>query len=356
MPTESREFALRWILGAAALCLVIAGMKLASSIIVPLLLAAVIAVICLPSLQWLQNRGVPTVLAISVVLLVVASVAVLLPVFVGASLRNFLADMGSYHYRIMEIETQAIDSLVGMGFENAQDFVDDWLNPGAARKVLEDAGKGLLYIFANAFLVLILVGFMLAEASHFRTKVQTAFPDSTTVSGRITEVIANIWRYLAIKTVISIATGVTAALLLWLLGVEYPLLWGFLAFCLNYIPNVGSFIASIPPIALAALDLGWASAAGVAVGYLIINNVYGSLMEPRLQGQGLGLSPLVVLISLLFWHFVLGIVGALLSAPLTMAVKIACEANPETEWIAVMLGGKVKSSREKQPASTTSHL
>ena len=339
---------MRWIVGMAAFCVVIAGMKLASSIIVPLLLAAVIAVICMPSLNWLQERGVPTFVAIALVLLAVASVALLLPVFVGASLRSFLADTGEYQARIMEIETQAIEWMVGMGFENAEQFVEDWLNPGAGRKMLEDAGKGLLYIFANAFLILILVGFMLAEASHFHTKVQAAFPDSSTVGGRIAEVIANIWRYLAIKTVISFATGATAALMLWMMGVKYPLLWGFIAFCFNYIPNVGSFIASLPAIALAALDpdLGWTWAIGVAVGYLVINNFYGSFIEPRWQGQGLGLSPLVVLISLLFWHFVLGIVGALLSAPLTMAVKIACEANPETEWIAVMLGRKVKTERE----------
>jgi len=352
MPQSNhRSTALRWMVGVAAFCVVMAGIKLAASLIVPLLLAMVIAVVCMPSLKWLQAHGLPTFAAIVLVLLAVASVGVLLPLFVGASLRSFLDDVDEYQGKFVALERQAVGWLKESGVEGAEQVLDEWFDPAAAWSLLEDTGKSLLLIFANALLVLILVAFMLAEASYFPAKVQASFPESRSVRSSIAEVIENIWRYLAIKTVISLATGGLVALLLAAIGVKYALLWGFIAFCFNYIPNVGSFIAAIPAVGLALLDIGIGAALGVGVGYLAINNIMGGVIEPRLQGRGLGLSPLVVLISLMFWYFELGIVGALLSAPLTMAVKIACEANPDTEWIAVMLGPKLRD----EPADDEPH-
>ena len=126
--------------------------------------------------------------------------------------------------------------------------------------------------------------------------------------------------------------------LLALIGVDYPVLWGALAFLLNFIPNIGSIIAAVPPVLLALIQLGVAQAALVAGGFLVINMAIGNFLEPRYMGQGLGLSTLVVFLSLVFWGWVLGPVGMLLSVPLTIAVKIALEVRPDTRWMAIMLG------------------
>ncbi len=346
--TPRRPNTFRSIVGLAALCIVLAGLKLAADIIVPVLLAMVIAVVCLPTLKWLQNRRVPTPIAIALILLAVAVVGLLVPMFVGASLRELLANFGHYQEQFKIGRASLIEQLNNMGIIHAGEALKEWPDPAAGKQLLEWVAKEVALWFIKAFAVLLLVAFMLAEASHFPAKVQAAFPGSKEIGHRIAVIIENIWRYLAIKTIISLVTGGLVAILLAIFGVRFPLLWGFVAYCFNYIPNVGSVIAAIPALLLALLDNGPGAAIGVGIGYVAIHASLGAILEPRLQGRGLGLSPLVVLVSLLFWGFVLGMVGALLSAPLTMAVRIACEAFPETRWIAVMLGPKVRDDPRAQ--------
>ncbi|MDX1440115.1 MAG: AI-2E family transporter, partial [Rubricoccaceae bacterium] len=145
-------------------------------------------------------------------------------------------------------------------------------------------------------------------------------------------------QYLVIKTMVSLLTGTIVALWLTIVGVDFPLLWGLLAFLLNYIPNIGSILAAIPVVLLALVQLGLGSAVLVAVGFLVINMVIGNVIEPRWTGHGVGLSPLVVFFSLVFWGWVLGPIGLILSVPLTVTLKIALESSPETQWLAVLLG------------------
>ena len=134
------------------------------------------------------------------------------------------------------------------------------------------------------------------------------------------------------------APGVAVWLWLWLLGVDYPILWSLLAFLLNYVPNIGSIIAAVPAVLLALVQLGPGSALWAAAGYLATNVVFGNILEPRFMGRGVGLSPLVVFLSLIFWGWVLGPVGMFLSVPLTITAKIALAASDDTRWAAVLLG------------------
>jgi predicted PurR-regulated permease PerM len=152
---------------------------------------------------------------------------------------------------------------------------------------------------------------------------------------------------MAIKTWISIATGVLVAVWLKLIGVDFPLLWGVLAFVLNYIPNIGSFISAVPAVLLAVIQLGMVQASIAALGYAVVNIVMGSVVEPRFMGRGLGLSTLVVFLSLVFWGWVLGPVGMLLSVPLTITAKMALESREESRWAAVLLGPEIP--KEKEP-------
>jgi AI-2 transport protein TqsA len=189
----------------------------------------------------------------------------------------------------------------------------------------------------NGLLVLLTVIFMLLEASSFPGKLRLILGGDSSLE-RFDYFIHNVQHYMAIKTVISLATGVLVSILLLALGVDYALLWGVLAFLLNYVPNIGSFLAAIPAVLLALIQFGLFRAVFVAVGFLIVNLVMGALIEPRFMGRELGLSTLVVFLSLLLWGWLLGPVGMLLSVPLTMTAKIALGSHEDTRWIAVLMG------------------
>jgi predicted PurR-regulated permease PerM len=144
--------------------------------------------------------------------------------------------------------------------------------------------------------------------------------------------------YVFLKAIVSAGTGVLISLLMWALGVDFPLLWGLIAFMFNFVPNIGSVIAAVPAVLLALVQHGVGVAAGVGVGYIAINLVVGNVIEPKLMGEKLGLSTLVVFLSLVFWGWLWGPVGMLLSVPLTVIVKIALEHSDDFRWVAILLG------------------
>jgi predicted PurR-regulated permease PerM len=179
---------------------------------------------------------------------------------------------------------------------------------------------------------------MLLEATSIPAKLRFIVGEQDSSMAPFEKFIGNVKNYMAIKTIVSLASGICVAILIYIMGVDYPMLWGMLAFALNYVPNIGSIIAAIPPVLLAIIQVGFFKAMMVAVGFVVINLVIGSVIEPRYMGRGLGLSTLVVFLSLLFWGWVLGPVGMLLSVPLTITAKIALDSRDETRWMAVLLG------------------
>jgi predicted PurR-regulated permease PerM len=196
-------------------------------------------------------------------------------------------------------------------------------------------------------LILLTVVFILLEASSFPAKLRASAGDPEATMKGFGKFIGTVQKYMAIKTWISLATGGTIAIWLSVIGVDYPLLWGLLAFLFNYVPNIGSIIAAVPAVLLAFVQLGGGHAAFTALGFLVANIVMGNVVEPRVMGKGLGLSTLVVFLSLVFWGWVLGLVGMLLAVPLTMTVKIALESNEETRHIAVLLGPATEEVKEE---------
>jgi predicted PurR-regulated permease PerM len=195
---------------------------------------------------------------------------------------------------------------------------------------------GLLSVLSKLLLVFLTIVFILFEAAGFPAKLQAAFGEQES-SARFEKIKLEIQRYLGTKTVVSLATGGLAGAATAIVGVDFPLLWGALAFLLNYIPTLGSIIAAGPPLLLALIQLGPGHALAVAVSFLAINVVLGNLVEPYLMGRRLGLSTLVVFISLVFWGWIWGPVGMLLSVPLTMILKIMLENTEDLRWVAVLL-------------------
>lgn len=322
----------------ACFVIVIAGMRAANAILVPFLLSVFIAIICAPPLFWMQRKGVPNGLAVLSVLIVIMVIGSLLGGLVGTSVNDFSKALPTYQIRLTAKTTEFLSWLKGMGFHVSPQIIAEYLDPAKALNMAANTLSGLSKVLKDVFLILLTVIFILLEASGFPKKLQASLSDPESSLSRFNELTTSVNRYLGIKTLFSLLTGISIGIWLAVLGVDYPLLWGVLAFLLNYVPNIGSIIAAVPAVLLALIQLGTSLALMTCVGYLVVNIAVGSILEPKYMGRGLGLSTLVVFLSLVFWGWVLGPVGMVLSVPLTMITKIGLDSSDDTRWIAVMLG------------------
>ncbi|MGM0564593.1 MAG: AI-2E family transporter [Pseudomonadota bacterium] len=349
---DNRGTSLRLMLGAAAVVIVIAGIRSAADLVIPFLLAIFIAVITTPVLRQLQQRGLPRWLALILVITGIVLVATLVVALVGSSITEFTRSLPEYKARLGG-EMQALISLLDRyGIAAPAELMREHLNPGAAMEMVGKLFNGLGNVLANAFLIILTVIFILAETSSFPSKLKAALTHADNHLAQFELFSQTLQRYMVIKTAISAITGLLAALLTWVIGVDFPLLWGLLAFLFNYIPNIGSIIAAIPAVLLAFVQLGGWPALGVAGGYFAINIIMGNAVEPRFMGKGLGLSTLVVFLSLVFWGWVFGPVGMLLSVPLTMFFKIALNSSDNTRWLSILMDGAAAHREPEEESSS----
>lgn len=322
----------------AGFVIVVAGMKAASSLLVPFFLAVFIAILCAPPLFWLQRKGVPKVIGLIAILVAILVVGSLVGALMAASLNDFLTSLPEYQARLSIHLADFIIWLSGKGVRIPVEEVPRSLNPGWVMDLAGGIFEALSNVLTNAFLIFLAVVFILLEASDFPKKLRIVSKGAERSLSSIERFGLAATRYLAIKTLISAATGLAIWLLLLILGVDYPVLWGTLAFLLNYVPNIGSLIAALPAIFLALAKLGAGSALLTAIGFVGVNIVLGNLIEPKLMGKGLRLSTLVIFFSMVFWGWVLGPIGMILSVPMMSLAKIALETYEGTRWLAVMLG------------------
>ncbi|WP_111638951.1 AI-2E family transporter [Marinomonas shanghaiensis] len=334
-----------WLVGFAAFIIIIAGLKAASQIVIPFMLSVFIAIICAPMMSSLRQRRVPTWLAIILVVMLILVGIGSLAVLVGASLDNFSSQLPSYKTRFAEETSRLIQLINGLGLQISYDQVKGYIDPSALMQMVANALRGLGSALTNLILVVMIVIFILFEAVELPKKLSIALNDASQSLQKFESFIQSVNRYLVIKTLVSVLTGVLITLWLWLLGVDFPILWGVCAFLLNFVPNIGSIIAAVPAVLLAFVQLGSLSAGLTAAGFLAVNLVIGNVIEPRYMGKGLGLSTLVVFLSLLLWGWVFGPVGMLLSIPLTIIMKLAFEAHPKMHWLAIMIDSDSTNSK-----------
>jgi predicted PurR-regulated permease PerM len=333
-----RTFKAPTVLILAGFIIVVAGMKAASAILVPFFMAVFIAVICTPSLFWLQRKGVPKVLALIVILVVILSVGLLFGALIGSSLTNFLSSLPDYQQRLSAHIATFISWLREKGVNIPKEGVPGIFNPGWVMSLAGGILSALSSILTNALLILLTVVFILLEAADLPEKLRVVLKNPERSLSAIEKFSQSAKRYVVIKTLISAATGLVIWLWLLILGVDYPVLWGMLSFLLNYVPNIGPLIAAVPVALLALVQLGVGSALLTVLGFVAVHIVIGNLIEPRLMGKGLSLSPLVVFLSLVFWGWVLGPLGMILSVPMTSLVKIGLESYKDTRGLAILLG------------------
>ena len=335
----------RFVIILASMVIVIAGLREASSIIVPFLLSIFIAIMCSGLFAWMRERGIPAVLAISIIVLFIFGAIFGMGAYIGASVSDFIKQLPYYQQRIHDMMTIVIKWLRGFNIYISERMILKYFDPGSVMNVIANLLSGLGSALTYALLIFFNVVFILIEASNFPQKLAASGASGTSLM-TIDRIVQSVQKYLALKTWISLSTGIIVTLWLMILGVRYPVLWGVVAFLLNYIPNIGPFIAAIPPILLSLVDSGLVSASLVTLGYVVIKTIMSDILEPIFMGRGLSLSILVVLLSLIFWGWVLGPVGMLLSVPLTMILKITCESFPSTRWIAILMDSEVPAPKD----------
>ena len=350
IPMQANTPGARFLLMGASLVIVVAGLREGAIILLPFALALFLAVMSMPLMFWLQLRRVPAPLAIALTMLVIGALFGALIMLGTQAVADLQDQIPGYTTRIQALYDSWVAGLSAWsGIQLDQYRLLDLIDPGAAVATFATTAARVVAFLGNMFMVLLIMAFILGEAMVFPFKFRAIVGPregerrrvTKTVTDdrrRVTKIVREVQAYLGIKTVVSLATGLVIGVLAWLLGLDFPVLLGLIGFVLNYIPTVGSILAALPALFLSLVQF---TSIGhflmVAGGYGAINMVFGNLIEPNLMGRRLGLSTLVVILSLLFWAWVWGPVGALLAVPLTMVVKIMLENTEDLRWVAILL-------------------
>lgn len=321
----------------AAFVVVVAGLSAAKSLVVPFLMAAFLAALLTPPLFWLRSIGVPKLPAILLLVLLVVAVETGSAALVGTSLADFSRGLPQYQVRLQELTNEGAAWLARYGIEVGEHSLLEQLKPERILALAAATLNRLGNFLTNSFMILIVLIFILLEAAGFPNKLRAIFGAELSPE-TVRQITRGLNRYLIIKTLSSLVNGLCFFLLLSLLNVRYAAMWGVLAFVLNFVPTIGSIIASIPPLLLSLVEHGPGHAVVTGLSMLAIDLGFSNVIEPRIMGMGVGLSPLVIFVSMAFWGWVLGPMGMLLSIPLTMTCKIGLSLHPHTRWVAVLLG------------------
>ncbi|MCP5544951.1 MAG: AI-2E family transporter [Akkermansiaceae bacterium] len=357
----------RMLMIMACVVVIVAGLKAAQNFFLPVLLAFFVATVSFPVTDALTRRRVPRSIAVFLTVLVdflfIAAVATLgIVLMQDLQMKWNTKYAGEFNSQVRTASVELAGKLDDWGVPDAQGKIQEVVenNLSNLRQIrferIWDLGTGMLGhvmgFLGAVTILLILMVFMLSEAKNFGAAFEAIGKAHGPNFSRAVHATRDIQRYLAIKTVISLITGLLAGLLCWAAGLDFFILWGIVAFALNFIPVIGSLIAGIPPMILALLTAGLPNALLVGGGYLLINNFLGSFLEPIFVGRRFGISTLVVVVSVMFWGWVWGPFGMLLAVPLTMMIKVGLEGSREFHWIAVaMSAGKGEQRLAAEPAT-----
>lgn len=323
-----------WII-IAGVIITLSALKQASSIVNMILLAMLLTSVSLAPLDWLKRRGINSTISIILIILSVLIMIGLTGTVIGSSATNFAGKLPFYIKKFDLILSSTGEWLARFGFIEEGDNLLKEINP---ERVLPIAGTffaGFGNIMAEALIVFIIFIFMIFEAEMFGKKILIISPAN---SDRAQLTLKRLRKYFGIKFLTSLATGIAITIALLIIGVDFPVLWGFLAFILNFIPSIGSFIAAIPAVILAFVQIGPLGSLITIICYFVINTIIGNIVEPQLMGRNLGISPLIVFIAMIFFGYILGPIGMLIATPLTIVIKIILDSREVTRNLGIMLG------------------
>lgn len=341
----------RYTVMTASVIVVVAGLRAAAPLFTPFALAVFIAIVSLPALQFLRRFRLPTGLAILGIGVITAAILAFFSWIVLRTAMELRNELPGYVTRVQELEQVIRARLQTWGLDLGPRDYSTLFQPERVIDFATSVALGVTSAATVFFLILLFLIFILAESVAIPDKLRRVYGTGTQglTSGAV--VLAQVQRYLVLKTIISLVTGLAIGTGAAILGVDFALFWGLLAFLLNYVPNIGSVIAAVPAVAVALLQLGVAPALGLAAIFLTVNVVVGNFVDPIVIGRELRLSPLIVLMSLVFWGWVWGPVGMFLSVPLTIIVRIVLENTESLQRVAKMMGPVEPAGGEPAPSS-----
>ena len=335
------------LLTLAAFMIVVAGLKAAAPIVVPMLMAIFLSIISIAPLQWLQRHGLPLWLSMALIFTILITTLVIVGSTLGASITQLTATLPGYETQLVDLIDRSAMWVSSQGIDIPAGGIVGLIDPEAAAKFFGRVVSGFGGLIADSMLILFTVLFILVESTTIPSKLRSFLKNPNDTLLNFSGFMDGVTQYLVIKGLMSLITGALITIYLLMLDINFALLWGALAFFMNFVPYIGSIIAAVPVVILALLDAGPGTALAVGAGFLAANMIVGNVLEPRFTGQGLGLSTLVVFVSLVFWGWVFGPVGMFLSTPLTMLMKIALENDPRSRWISILLSSEAPASPPK---------
>jgi len=326
------------ILITASFIIIIAGVMYAAAIIAQLLMALFVSIVCAHPIAWMKKRKVPQGIAILIVFIGILGLFFGLGGLIANSLSSFSQSASQYEKNLSDIGASLLAYIRSFGLEVSKDKMSALFDPSKTMSFTASILSQLGGFMSNALTIFFLVLFLLMELDSISTKTKAVIAGTTLSFSYLNVIATNIRHYLSIKTLTSLLTGVCIWIGLAIIDLDYAIIWALIAFLLNYIPNIGSIIAALPAVLFSIVQLGLGGMVGTMLVFIMINLIIGNVVEPKMMGQGLGLSTFVVFFALLFWGFVLGTVGMFLSVPLTMAIKIVLDQYPSTKPVAIFLG------------------
>jgi AI-2 transport protein TqsA len=338
---------LRVMLGLAAVVVVFVGMRLAAPILNPILFALVLSLLFSPIYAWLRRHRIPTPLALIIMLVGLTFLFVGIFLIMGVSIARFSGDIASYagKLNVQVGNVQDLARSAGLSDINIRDAVKPSALAGAIGSVL----GGVADFLSNLFLILVIVLFFLAEGPAMMNRLRSSAGSDHPQVERLTVFGRNVVRQLGLRAIVNLATGAGVVVLMFVLGVDFPLMWGILTFFLSFIPWIGLPLAVAPAVVLALAEHGIDRALLVIAGVIVINILAENALSPMLMGRGLSLSPTILFIGFIFWAWLLGGPGAFLAAPLTIFAVLMLETFPETRWLAAVMGMSAPDSDDPTP-------
>jgi predicted PurR-regulated permease PerM len=327
---------LRVMLVLAATVVVLVGIRLRAPILNPIFFAVVLTLLFSPIYSWLKRRGLPSPLALVIMLVVIAAIFVALFFILGVSISKFSGRVGFY---TSQLNSQLVDLdalLERLQFSNVD--LRDVIKPSALTDALGTILSGIAGFLSDLFLILVIMLFLLAEGPAMMDRLRAGASGDNPQVERLTTIGRSVVRQFGLRAIVNLVTGAGVTVLLFLLGVDFPLLWGILTFFLSFVPYIGLVLAVTPAVGLALAEFGVSRAALVIAGVIVINILAENILSPMMMGRGLNISPTIVFLSFVFWAWLLGGPGAFLALPITLFVAVMFDTFPETRWLASLIG------------------
>jgi predicted PurR-regulated permease PerM len=312
------------------------GMKTIAPILTTVLFSIFAALIFTPLVRWLKRKGIPGGLSVLLVILLFTLIVLVLGVIVVRAAIQFGDQIPIYQNQLTEFMNSLAIYIPSYEGFSVQSIVRGIVSITVSLMV--SIVNGLVNTGTTAGIIILTTAFMLIEAANVPEKVKEETENQSELQLRLSRFGRKLVTFIVIRAEINLITSVAITIIFLIGGIDYAILWGVLIFLLSYIPYIGLVIASIPPIVIALFKYGPLGALAVIVVIAVIDGIIENVLFPSLMGKGLQLSPAFLFLALIYWNFVLGGAGALLSIPLTIVLKIMLESFDETKWMARLMG------------------